>query len=406
MDRLKINKVFKPLYTSKKRYFLVTGGRGSLKSTTVHDFACRLTYEVGQGIMITRYTMTSAEKSIIPEFKETLIRNGSINNFHITRDRAINLLTGSFVLFTGIKTSSGTQTANLKSLAGITTWVIEEGEDFDDEKAFDTIDDSIRSNLKQNRVIWIQNPSTREHFIYKRWLEKSNRNEDVKGYPVTVSNHEDVEHIHSTYHIAEQYLSKSFLKKAEDSKESKPNWYYHNYIGGWLEKAEGVIFENWIKGKFDDTLPYVYGMDFGYVNDPTAITKVAVTNDKIYVKEMLYKTGLSTDGIIAAMQARDINKTDLIIADNAEPRLIAEIQQEGYNIIPCKKGKDSVRLGLVKMMDYTIVSEEDDYNMHTELNNYVWNDKRSNTPIDKFNHLIDSFRYAFDKLDIEDFVFI
>ncbi len=72
MGGVKINKVYNPLYTSDKRYFLITGGRGSLKSTTIHDFVSRLTYQIGQGILFTRYTMTSAEKSIIPEFKETL----------------------------------------------------------------------------------------------------------------------------------------------------------------------------------------------------------------------------------------------------------------------------------------------------------------------------------------------
>jgi len=284
-----INKVYKPLYTSKKRYFLVTGGRGSLKSTTVHDFICRLTYQQGQGILFTRYTMTSATKSIIPEFIETLKRNGSEGNFYVTKDKIINLTTGSFIIFSGIKTSSGNQTANLKSLANITTWVIEEGEDFDDEKAFDTIDDSIRSNLMQNRVIWIQNPSTREHFIYKRWIEPKSRQRDVEGYKVTVSDLEDVEHIHTTFRIAEHFLSKSFIDKANDAKQNKPKWYYHNYIGGWLEKPEGVIFEQWQEGTFDESLPFTYGMDFGYVNDPTTLVKVAKDEKNIYLKEYCYQ---------------------------------------------------------------------------------------------------------------------
>ena len=164
----KIDEAFKPLYTSKKRYFFITGGRGSLKSTSVHDFISRLTYEEGHGVLVTRYTMASAEKSIIPEFKIVATRNGSIKDFDITQSKITNKITGSFILFSGIKTNSGDQTANLKSLAGITTWIIDEGEDFKDEKTFDDIDDSIRTNEKQNRVIWIQNPTTYEHFIYKR----------------------------------------------------------------------------------------------------------------------------------------------------------------------------------------------------------------------------------------------
>ena len=155
MSKVNINKVYQPLYTTDKRYILVTGGRGSLKSTTVHDFICRLTYQMGQGILFTRYTMTSATKSIIPEFIETLKRNNSEVNFHVTKDKIINLTTGSFIIFSGIKTSSGNQTANLKSLSGITTWVIEEGEDFDDEIVTYLIDEFKKDNgidLRQDKL--------------------------------------------------------------------------------------------------------------------------------------------------------------------------------------------------------------------------------------------------------------
>ncbi len=391
-----INKVYKPLYTSDKRYFLVTGGRGSLKSTTVHDFICRLTYQKGQGILFTRYTMTSATKSIIPEFIETLKRNNSEGNFYITKDKIINLTTGSFIIFSGIKTSSGNQTANLKSLSGITTWVIEEGEDFDDEKAFDTIDDSIRSNTMPNRVIWIQNPSTREHFIYKRWIEGSSKQIDVEGYKVTVSNHPDVEHIHTTYKIAEHFLSKSFLDKAERAKEDNPKWYYHNYIGGWLEKPEGVIFEKWEEGIFDDSLPYIYGMDFGYVNDPTTLIKVAKDKKNIYVKEYCYDKGLST-AQISEILTNTVKDNDSVIADNAEPRLIAELQADYHRVFPCIKGKDSILNGITQMQDYTIVVDKDSRNIKKELNNYRWHDK-INKPVDDYNHAIDAIRYAYDEL--------
>ena len=143
MGGIKIHKAYQPLITSKKRYFLLTGGRASLKSTTIHDFSSRLTYEKNNGILVTRYTMASAEKSIIPEFESSIRINGSVSDFVKSGNKYTNKHTGSFILFSGIKTNSGDQTANLKSLAGITTWIIDEGEDFKDEKTFDDIDDSI-----------------------------------------------------------------------------------------------------------------------------------------------------------------------------------------------------------------------------------------------------------------------
>ena len=89
MGGIRINKAYAPLITSKKRYFLLTGGRASLKSTTIHDFASRLTYEKRHGILITRYTMSSAEKSIIPEFESSIKLNNIYNSIlsNIAKDK-------------------------------------------------------------------------------------------------------------------------------------------------------------------------------------------------------------------------------------------------------------------------------------------------------------------------------
>lgn len=414
---------FKPLYESPKRYFLLTGGRGSLKSTNVHTFVAALLMQDGHGILFTRYTMTSAEKSIIPEFKAVAERIGLAHNFHFTKNIIRNKRNGSFVYFSGIKTSSGDQTANLKSISGITTWIIEEGEDFQDEKAFEAIDDSIRTTTHQNRVIWIQNPTTREHFIYKKFIEPNSKQILCDGYSVTVSNLPHVEHIHTTYRIAERFLSDDWLEKAnrhrikaeqqhelyvrtggEQGQDKHRSHYYHNYVGGWLEKAEGVIFEQWTEQPFDYSLPYAYGLDFGYSPDPTALIAVAV-NDKrkeIYLKELFYRTEMDTQRIKTDVVGVLRRPNDLVVADNAEKRTIADLAKRDQlgkvNIIPCVKGPDSVRNGLRKMLGYTIYVDPESKNLKTELNNYAWNDKKSDTPIDEFNHLIDAARYAFGRL--------
>jgi len=395
----KINEAFKSLYTSKKRYFFITGGRGSLKSTSVHDFISRLTYDKGHGILVTRYTMTSAEKSIIPEFKIVATRNGSINDFIITNSKITNKITGSFILFSGIKTSSGDQTARLKSLAGITTWVIDEGEDFKDEKTFDDIDDSIRTNEKQNRVIWIQNPSTIDHFIYKRWVENTPKILKIEGNDVITSNHKNVEAIHTTYHIAKDYLSESILEKIKDTKIINPKKYIHKYLGAWLDKAEGVVFDNWKFGDFNpNKIQTVFGQDYGFSIDPTTLVEVAIDKVKkvIYAKEHFYKMKLSTYEII------ELNKhyanRSLIVGDNAEGRLIDEIKKAGCNIIPCEKGAGSITAGISLMLEYEIIVEHNSSNIAKELNNYVYLDKGSKLFIDDYNHTIDPIRYVVSKI--------
>lgn len=400
MGGIKIHKAYQPLITSDKRYFFLTGGRASLKSTTIHDFTSRLSYEKGHGILVTRYTMASAEKSIIPEFKSSIALNGSEKDFYKAGNVFTNIHTGSFILFSGIKTNSGDQTANLKSLHGITTWIIDEGEDFNDERTFDDIDDSIRGSHNKNRVVWIQNPTTKEHFIYKRWVEGHESFIDIEGEQVVISNHPDVEAIHTTYHIAEKlgYLSKSFLNKVNATKNNNPQKYKYKYLGGWLNKAEGVIFNNWKLGDFDNSLPIIYGQDYGFANDPSTLVKVAVDRkkNKIYLNECVYKQHLTTSQLI------EFNKryagNNLIIGDSAEPRLIEEMKRGGINVQASQKGADSIRIGIARMLDYELIITPDSTNLIKELNNYAWNDRKSGVPIDNHNHIIDAVRYALEKL--------
>ena len=416
MINFKIDNIFKPLYTSKKRYFFLTGGRGSTKTFSVHDYVVKLTYESGHGILFTRYTMKSAEKSIIPEFKMTLERLGILSDFKITQTTAVNLKTGSFIFFSGIKTAQGDQTANLKSLPNITTWIIEEGEDFNDEKAFDTIDDSIRQKGVHNRVIWIQNPSTVEHFIYNRWIADWNKQIDIDGFKVSIGCHPEVENIHSTYLIATNYLSKSFLKKAwgwrfraktglnhltkdtlssEDHDKAK-KWYLGNYLGGWRDKAEGVIYSDWVEGSFNDGLPYCYGLDFGYA-DPDALVKVAVDQNKmlLYVQEKYFKNATGTNALTGILLDR-VGRTDLIIGDCAEKRLISDLWEAGLNI---RRSLDkSPKRDIKKIQGFTIVVTPESLNIKKALNNYKWSDRQSEMPHHDFSDLMDSMRYGFSEL--------
>ena len=407
---VEINECYKPLYTSPKRYFLVTGGRGSLKSTSVHDFIQRLTYEKGHGVLFTRYTMTSAEKSIIPEFRIVSERNGSIKDFVFSGNTVTNKITGSFIIFSGIKTSSGDHTANLKSLAGITTWVIDEGEDFNNEKTFDDIDDSIRIKGVQNRVIWVQNPSTKEHFIYKRWIEPKPRSIEVEGYQVTVSGHEDVEHIHTTYHIAKKFLNQSFLLKAEKQQIENPSRYYHKYIGGWLDKAEGVVYEDFKLGKFPEDLDFQFGLDFGS-NDPDALTKVAVNhkNKTIYIKQEYLKNDTSVDDLFNVLVDRcgyyhriiaDSAERRLIrgyyhriIADSAERRLIRDYYSRGLNILKAdKRLPKATQIKHIK--GWNLVVDEDSPDLIKAFKNYKWHDKKAGTVDHDYSDLMDSWRYS------------
>ena len=387
MHGLKLNKKYLVLDESFARYFIVTGGRGSGKSFAVNSVLLLLTYQAGHTILFTRYTLRAASISIIPEFIEKLELLGVIDQFKITKDEIINTGNGSKIIFRGIKTSSGDQTANLKSLTGITTWVMDEAEELNDEDIFDKIDLSVRNKIQENRVILILNPTTKEHFIYKRWFEDRGVS---AGSNITK---EDTTYIHTTYLDNIDNLSESYIKQIETMKVRRPNRYKHTIEGSWLDKAEGVIFSDWTIGEFQQVGKVVYGQDYGFSNDPSTLVKTSIDkeNKVIYIQLCFYQTKLTTSEI--AVLNKKFAADNLIVGDSAEPRLITELSRD-CNVVPAIKGQGSITFGISLLQDYDLVITEDSTDLIKELNNYCWLEKKSQTPVDNFNHAIDALRYA------------
>ena len=233
MDSIKLLDKYQPLFYEEpqNRYFLITGGRGSGKSWTLSLFLLNLTYEEGHVILFTRWTLTSAFISIIPEFIDKIDLMNKAEDFEITQSEIINKATGSKILFRGIKTSQGTATANLKSIAGVTTFILDESEELMDEDVFDRIDLSIRAVNKPNRVILVMNPSYKSHWIYNRFVKHLR---------------EDTSYIHTTYLDNQKNLSPSFVAQAERTRTENLHRYNHLFLGHWLEDAEGMLWNRQI----------------------------------------------------------------------------------------------------------------------------------------------------------------
>ena len=382
-----LNNKYKPLFENDTRYFIITGGRGSSKSFGVGTFTNLLSFEAGHKILFTRQTMTSAHLSIIPEFQEKIDLMELNNFFEVNKSEIKNKQSKSDIIFRGIKTSSGDQTANLKSLQGVTTWILDEAEELTDETTFDKINLSIRQKGKQNRIILILNPATKEHWIYKRFFEDKGVQEGFNGIK------DDVTYIHTTYEDNVANLDESFINEVLRIKETNPEKYKHQILGGWLNKAEGVVYSNWRIDNFRDLGNSIYGQDFGFSVDPTTLVQVSIdkVNKFVYIKELLYKSGLNTTEIYKE-NYRYCGSKNLIIADSAEPRLIAELKQRGLNIKGIDKPKIVDRIALIQ--DYELIVDPESTNLIKELNNYVWHDKKSETPIDDYNHLLDALGYA------------
>lgn len=397
-------KIYYPLYKDKDKFIiLITGGRGSGKSFNASAFIERLTFEksldrsFAHTILYSRYTMVSAHMSIIPEMMEKIEMDGTGKYFRATKTDIINRRSGGRIMFRGIKTSSGNQTARLKSIHGITTFVCDEAEEWTNEQDFDKIMLSIRQKGIQNRIIIIMNPTDSNHFIYKKYIENTHKLVEIDGVTVQVSTHPNVLHIHTTYFDNLAHLSSEFLKEVEQMKQDNPEKYAHTVIGRWADVAEGAIYKKFgvIKDFPQWCKRVALGLDFGFTHDETAIVKCGIIDNDLYIDEICYKTQMLARDIISTLKPYNHLK---VIADSADPRLIQEIANAGIRIYPVEKGQGSVIAGIEKAKELNIYVTERSYNLQRELRNYVWDKDKDgrfiNIPADgQADHLCDAFRY-------------
>lgn len=397
---IKTQEVYNPLYNNTDKLItLITGGRGSAKSFNVGTFIERLSFESGHKMLYSRYTMTSADISVIPEFQEKIDLEGTNDFFDITKKDIINTFSDSVIMFRGIRTSSGNQTAKLKSIQGLTTFLCDEAEEWNSEEDFDKLVLSIRQKGIQNRVIIIMNPTDSNHFIYKKYIEKTHKLIEIDGVQVQISTHPNVLHIHTTYLDNIENLSPQFIQEMERMKEEEPEKYAHVAIGRWSDVAEGAIFKRF---EIVDSIPdYAkkrgVGLDFGYSNDPSAAIECALIDNDLYLDELFYRTRMLSGDISDSLKPFRLK----VISESADPRLIQEISNSGILIYPVDKSninsKSSILAGIDKMLELNLKVTRRSYNILYELRKYTWDKDKDgnyiNKPIDKYNHALDAARY-------------
>ena len=176
--------------------------------------------------------------------------------------------------------------------------------------------------------------------------------------------------------------------------------------------AEGLIFENWQEQLFsiDEVrrltgVQAVFGLDFGYTNDPSALFcgLVDLSARTIWVFDEIYGRGMSNERLAAAIIKAGYAK-EKIRADSAEPKSIDRLRELGLErICKARKGADSIRQGIDFLQDFQILIHPRCVNFQTEISQYVWDtDSKTgqpiNRPLDANNHLMDAMRYAVENL--------
>lgn len=255
-------------------------------------------------------------------------------------------------------------------------------------------DDWVQMNVRTRfKMICDFNPSEYQHFIYDRVIPD-----------------EDSDLFVTTY-LDNPFLSDLQIKEIEKLKYIDPEYWKVYGLGQrgvpreivyTFKTFTGEYYEAMIEGKAEGMKKLGYGIDFGYTNDPTAVVEVwkqsTKEGDSIYLKLIIYRTGASMNDLANEMKSKGISRSDVLVADSAEPRGISDLRRMGFQVVPTKKGKDSIVNGIDTVKRYQLYAHEADVDLHKEFNNYKWlkdnNDQPINKPIDAFNHAMDAMRYA------------
>lgn len=178
------------------------------------------------------------------------------------------------------------------------------------------------------------------------------------------------------------------------------------YGRGKTGKVEGVIFKNvnWIDAMPTNLKRFSYGMDFGF-SDPTVLIKCGVSDGELFAERWIYKPEMTTDDIDKELKRLGVSKKDFILADNANPKTIRELQNLGWMIIGAEKGADSIRFGISQIKKFQKLNIVHCEYWKLEQISYIWGKDpktglSTGEPIDKHNHLWDSLRYGIQGLNI------
>lgn len=375
-------------YTPRVNVFY--GGAGSGKSYFVCQKMIIKALQSQRKVLVVRKVGRTLKQSIWALFVELIMTKMPQLMLEVNKsDLTFKLVNGSEFLFTGLDDAE-----KIKSIQGITDIVIEEATEI-------TLDDFTQLNLRlrspkpNNQIHLMFNPVSKANWVYKYFFKTEPEDTVIK----------------QTTYKDNPYLPEEYTKTLEDMKY-RNKAYYNIYAKGEFATLDKLVFPKYEKRIISDdeftdpktgakTGLFWCGLDFGYTNDPSALTWgwYKPKESELYITGEYSKTGLTNDKLAEVIINLGLRK-ERIVADSAEPKSIAELRRMGITrITGAVKGADSIKNGLDKLQRCDIIIDERCIKTIEEFENYTWKKDRKtgeyiNEPVDTYNHHIDSIRYG------------
>ena len=369
MALIQTNKVFNHLKRSDKKIVVEQGGTRSGKTYNILLWVIfyYTERETNKTITICRKTFPSLRASSMRDFFE-ILRNHDLYNedFH-NKSSHEYYLNGNLIEFISLD-----QPQKLRGRKRDLLYINEANElSFEDwqQLIFRT----------EGRIILDYNPSDSFHWIYDKVIPR-----------------DDCDFFQTTY-LDNPFLSAETISEIERLRDTDED-YWRTYGLGERGMSRATVFQFGTMEIPENAKFLAYGLDFGFVNDPSALIAVYESQGNLYFDELVYRTGMTNNDIANLFTSLGIDRRSEVYADSAEPKSIEELYRRGFNIKPTTKGPDSVNAGIDIMKRYKLFITPRSTNLEKEMRNYKWVEDKNgnllNKPIDAFNHAIDAARYA------------
>lgn len=339
-------------------------------------------------VLVCRRTGATLRNTCFSLFKDILTKWQLIQLVKVREtDFNIKFPNGSEIIFIGLD-----EETKLLSLNNIGVIFIEEAFEVP-QSIVEQLNLRLRGNVLNQQIILAYNPISKNHWLYN-FCEKAPPSSFI--------------YIHSTYKD-NPFLSAEYIAELEELYKRNPAKARIFCDGVWGVNPEGLVITNWRKEEFDfmdlaaSGLEHRVGMDLGWVDKSAIIdTLYDKENHIIYVFNEFYKSGCQLSELASAIGDMNLRKSKIYV-DAAEPRSIQFFKNEGINAIPCAKGKDSVKAGLMFLQDNLIVVHPRCKNFIMELENFSYKISKltgeyTEETTHEFSHAIDACRYGYSDI--------
>ena len=411
--------VLRDILNHNHTHYVFPGGRGSTKSSFMGEVIPMLIMANPKTHAVCfRKVGNTVQKSIFSQIVWGINKLGVESLFKIPKTFSspiVYLPTGQQIICMGLDDPQKVKSIKLPfGYIGI-TWF----EELDQYAGENELRNVTQSTMRGGKLFW-------DFRTFNPPISKNNwANEYVENCELYRPH--DTLVVRNTYlDVPEDWLGQQFIDEAEELKQINERAYIHEYLGQAIgtggdvfpnvEDLDMTVSQNFVDANghtisskpLIETFDNIYnGIDWGFALDPFRFVRMHFDRTRldlyIFSEHTAYKTRNEDVYKELYLEKKLVRNDELVTADSAEPKSIADFKAYGAWIREADKGPDSVRYGIkwLQGLRHIYIDKRRCPETWKEFTTYEFEQDRDGNFIsaypDENNHSIDATRYAMQK---------